>query len=196
MREIEQPRMSTMFSRGDYRSPTEKVEPHTPKILHPYQADSTNNRLSLAKWLVSPENPLVARVIANRMWGEVFGTGLVSTPEDFGLKGEAPSHPELLDWLAVDFVENGWSQKKLLRLMLTSRTYRQSSKMTAEQLERDPNNVSLARGPRFRLPAELIRDNALAISGLISLKQFGPPIRPPQPDGLWKKVGGKTTTIK
>ncbi len=191
MREIEQPRMSTMFSRGDYRNPTEKVEPHTPKILHPYQADSTNNRLSLAKWLVSPENPLVARVIANRMWGEVFGTGLVSTPEDFGLKGEAPSHPELLDWLAADFVENGWSQKKLLRLMLTSRTYRQSSKMTAEQLERDPNNVSLARGPRFRLPAELIRDNALAISGLISLKQFGPPIRPPQPDGLWKKVGGQ-----
>jgi Protein of unknown function (DUF1553) len=191
MREIEQPRMSTMFARGDYRNPTDKVEPHTPKNLHPYHEDGVNNRLSLAKWLVAPENPLVARVNANRMWGEVFGTGLVSTPEDFGLKGEAPSHPELLDWLAADFVENGWSQKKLLRLILTSQTYRQSSRMTAEQIERDPNNVLLARFSRFRLPAESIRDNALAIAGLISLKQFGPPIRPPQPDGLWKKVGGQ-----
>ncbi len=191
MREIDQPRMSTMFARGDYRNPSDKVDPHAPKILHPYHTDGANNRLSLAKWLVSPENPLVARVIANRMWGEIFGIGLVSTPEDFGLKGEAPSHPELLDWLAADFVENGWSQKKLLQRILTSQTYRQSSRMTAEQLERDPNNVLLARGPRFRLPAESIRDNALAVAGLLSLKQFGPPIRPPQPDGLWKKVGGQ-----
>jgi hypothetical protein len=190
-REIATPRMSTMFARGDYRSPTEAIEPNTPAVLHAYKIDGPKNRLGLAKWLVSPENPLVGRVIVNRIWGEIFGVGLVSTPEDFGLKGEAPLHPELLDWLAVDLVEQGWSQKKLLKRIVTSRTYRQASAISSDALERDPNNTLLARGPRFRLPAESIRDNALSIAGLLSLKQFGPPIRPPQPDGLWKKVGGK-----
>jgi hypothetical protein len=191
MQELHKPRETTMFSRGDYRIPTDSVRPQTPAVLHPYQGDSTNNRLSLARWLVSQDNPLVARVYVNRLWAELFGVGLVSTPEDFGMKGEAPSHPELLDWLAVDFMENGWSQKALIKRILTSRTYRQSSRVTDRLLQVDPSNSLLARGSRFRLPAELIRDNALSIAGLLSLKQFGPPIRPPQPEGLWKKVGGK-----
>lgn len=191
MREVDEPRMSTMYARGDFRSPGDAVEPHTPAVLHPYTIEGPRNRLALAKWLVSPDNPLVRRVIVNRMWSEVFGAGLVTTPEDFGLKGEAPTHPDLLDWLAEEFKENGWSQKELLRTILTSHTYRQSSRMTRESLEQDPHNVLLARGPRFRLSAESIRDNALAICGSLSLKQFGPPIRPPQPDGLWKKVGGQ-----
>ncbi len=191
MREVDEPRMSTMFERGDFRSPGNAVEPHTPKVLHPYTIEGPRNRLALAKWLVSRDNPLVSRVIVNRMWLEVFGAGLVTTPEDFGLKGEAPTHPELLDWLAIEFMENGWSQKGLLRTILTSQTYRQSSRINADSLEQDPNNSMLARGPRFRLSAESIRDNALAICGSLSLKQFGPPIRPPQPDGLWKKVGGQ-----
>ncbi len=190
-REVNDMRASTMFSRGDFRSPGDAIKPGTPKVLHALPIDAPKNRLGLAKWLVAPENPLVGRVIVNRMWSEIFGIGLVSTPEDFGLKGELPSHPELLDWMATDFVEQGWSQKKLLKLIVTSRTYRQASRISAEQLENDPNNVLLARGPRFRLPAELIRDNALSIAGLLSLKQFGPPIRPPQPEGLWKKVGGQ-----
>ena len=160
-------------------------------MLHPFQEKGDRNRLALARWLVSKNNPLVGRVVVNRLWAEIFGVGLVATPEDFGLKGDTPSHPELLDWLAVDFMENGWSQKHLIRQILTSKTYRRSSRMSAEARERDPQNRLLARGPRFRLAAESIRDNALAISGKLSLKQFGPSIRPPQPDGLWKKVGGQ-----
>jgi mono/diheme cytochrome c family protein len=191
MRELTAPRESTMFMRGDFRAASEAVTPATPAVLHPLTDSESKNRLTLAQWLVSPENPLVGRVTVNRIWSEVFGIGLVSTPEDFGLKGELPSHPELLDWLAVDFVEQGWSQKKLLRTLLTSQTYRQSSKISPKARENDPSNRLLARGSRFRLPAEGIRDNALAIAGVLDLKQFGPPIRPPQPDGLWTKVGGE-----
>ena len=191
MREVREPRTSTMYARGDFRNPTQQIEPATPEVLHAYQEKGDRNRLALARWLVSRNNPLVGRVAVNRLWSEIFGVGLVSTPEDLGLKGETPSHPELLDWLAVDFMENGWSQKKLLRKILTSTTYRQASRLSAEARELDPQNRLLARGPRFRLTAEGIRDNALAISGKLSLKQFGPPIRPPQPDGLWKKVGGQ-----
>ena len=191
MREVKEPRTSTLFARGDFRTPTEIVEPSTPEVLHPFQEKGDRNRLALARWLVSKNNPLVGRVVVNRLWAEIFGVGLVATPEDFGLKGDTPSHPELLDWLAVDFMENGWSQKHLIRQILTSKTYRRSSRMSAEARERDPQNRLLARGPRFRLAAESIRDNALAISGKLSLKQFGPSIRPPQPDGLWKKVGGQ-----
>jgi mono/diheme cytochrome c family protein len=191
MSENAEPRMNAIFRRGDFRNPGDAVEPGTPAILQPFREEGPRNRLALARWLVSRENPLVARVIANRLWGEIFGEGIVSTPEDFGIKGEPPSHPELLDWLAVEFMDNGWSQKKLLRLIFTSSTYRQSSRATPESLERDPRNRLLARGPRFRLSAESVRDNALAVSGLLNLKQFGPPIRPPQPDGLWTKVGGQ-----
>jgi len=191
MTETAQPRPAAIFRRGDFRNPGDPVEPGTPAVLHPYREEGPRNRLALARWLVNRENPLVARVTVNRLWAELFGEGIVSTPEDFGIKGERPSHPELLDWLAVEFMEGGWSQKKLLRRIVTSATYRQSSRVTPEMLERDPRNHLLARGPRFRLSAEGVRDNALAIAGLLNLKQFGPPIRPPQPEGLWAKVGGQ-----
>ncbi len=190
MEEVSAPRLSTMFARGDFRSPTDVVEPATPAVLHSPLSNAPRNRLGLAQWLVSKQNPLVARVVVNRMWAEIFGNGLVTTPEDFGLKGDAPSHAELLDWLAVEFMERDWSQKAVLRQILTSQTYRQSSRISQPALALDPDNRLLARGARFRLPAESVRDNALAISGLLSLKQFGPPIRPPQPEGLWTKVGG------
>jgi hypothetical protein len=149
------------------------------------------NRLTLARWLVSPENPLTARVTVNRLWQEIFGHGIVTTAEDFGVKGERPTHPELLDWLAVGFMEDGWSIKKTLRRIVTSATYLQSSRVTPELLARDDRNLLYARGPRLRMDAEMIRDNALSIAGLLSTGKGGPPIRPPQPDGLWKKVGGQ-----
>jgi hypothetical protein len=190
MQERSEPRMSTMFNRGVYTDRGEAVKPATPAILHP-AAGEMQSRLDLARWLVSPENPLVARVTVNRWWAELFGRGLVGTAEDFGIKGESPTHPELLDWLAVELMENGWSMKRLLRTIVTSATYRQSSRLSREFLTRDDQNKLLARGPRFRLDAESIRDNALAISGLLSLRQGGPSIRPPQPDGLWDKVGGQ-----
>ncbi|MEQ1850702.1 MAG: PSD1 and planctomycete cytochrome C domain-containing protein [Chthoniobacteraceae bacterium] len=185
------PRMSTVFQRGEFRTPGEKVQPHTPAILHPLDAKTPPTRLDLARWLVSRENPVVSRVVVNRWWAELFGRGIVSTPEDFGIKGEPPTHPELLDWLAVEFMENGWSMKKTLKTIVTSRTYRQASRMTPELLARDDQNLLLARGPRHRLEAEMIRDNALAIAGLLSLRHGGEPIRPYQPDGLWVKVGGQ-----
>ena len=209
MRESE-PRMSTLFQRGEFRTPGDKVEPHTPAVLHPLRPTTaavpkltpnselrTQNseriltRLDLAQWLVSRENPLVARVVVNRWWAELFGHGLVITPEDFGVKGESPTHPELLDWLAVEFMDNGWSMKKLLTTIVTSATYRQSSRVTPELFTRDDQNLLYARGPRHRLDAETIRDNALAIAGLLNLQQGGAPIHPYQPDGLWVKVGGQ-----
>jgi hypothetical protein len=191
MNETKVVRVNAIFRRGDFRNPGDPVKPGTPAVLHPLREEGPRNRLALARWLVSRENPLVARVTVNRLWAEIFGEGIVSTPEDFGMKGERPSHPELLDWLAVEFMDGGWSQKKLLRLIVTSATYRQSSHATPELLERDPRNRLLAHGPRFRMSAEEVRDNALAISGLLNLKQFGPPIHPPQPAGLWAKVGGQ-----
>ena len=191
MQEVPQPRASAIFQRGDFRSPGAAIEPSVPSALHPLRDDGPRNRLALARWLVSRDNPLTARVVVNRLWMEIFGEGLVSTPEDFGTKGERPTHPELLDWLAVEFMDGGWSQKKLLRQIITSAAYRQTSRATPAAIERDPRNLLLARGPAFRLSAESIRDNALAISGLLNPKQFGPPIQPPQPDGLWEKVGGQ-----
>jgi hypothetical protein len=148
------------------------------------------NRITLARWLTSRDNPLVARVTVNRWWAELFGRGLVSTVEDFGIKGEPPTHAELLDWLAVEFMDSGWSMKHVLRTIVLSAAYQQSSKVTPELLARDDQNLLYARGPRFRLDAEAIRDNALSAAGLLSLKQFGAPVRPFQPDGLWTKVGG------
>lgn len=189
MVELTEPRMSAVFARGDYQQPGETVQPGTPAILHP-MPPGDSNRLALAKWLVSPENPLVARVTVNRWWAELFGQGLVTTAEDFGLKGEPPTHPKLLDWLAVEFVENGWSMKQLLKTIVLSATYQQSSSTSDELHELDDRNQLLARGPRLRMDAEMIRDNALAIGGLLDLKQFGPPIYPFQPDGIWKKIGG------
>jgi hypothetical protein len=189
MQELPRPRMTFVFGRGDFRAPGTAVSAGTPAALHRAVAGPAN-RLTLARWLVDRDNPLAARVHVNRLWAELFGHGIVSTVEDFGVKGEPPTHPELLDWLAVDFMDGGWSVKKLLRTMVTSATYRQSSRLTPELRPRDAPNKLYARGPRFRMDAEMIRDNALSIAGLISLKQGGPPIRPYQPEGVWAKVGG------
>ena len=189
MVELDQPRMSTVFERGDYQKPGEPVSPGAPSVLHS-MPDGPPNRLTLARWLVAAENPLVARVTVNRWWAELFGKGLVTTPEDFGIKGDAPSHPQLLDWLASEFVASGWSMKHVLKTIVLSATYQQSSTISSQLLEFDDQNTWLARGPRFRMDAEMIRDNALSIAGLLDLKQFGPPIRPYQPAGVWKKVGG------
>ncbi|MBL9190478.1 MAG: PSD1 domain-containing protein [Opitutaceae bacterium] len=189
MRELREPRPTHVLNRGNFLDPGERVTPGTPEILPGALAGGT--RLDLARWLVSADNPLVARVTVNRWWQEFFGHGLVRTPEDFGIKGEAPTHPALLDWLAVDFIEGGWSMKRIHRLITLSATYRQSSRVTPALLERDDQNRLLARGPRFRLEAEAVRDNALAVAGLLNPKIGGPPVRPHQPAGLWdSKIGG------
>ncbi|MBI5774380.1 MAG: PSD1 domain-containing protein [Verrucomicrobia bacterium] len=177
----ENPRATFIHNRGEFLQPTEKVEPGTLSALNPLPADAPRNRLTFAKWLVSPENPLTARVTVNRQWHILFGRGLVRTTEDFGLMGEVPSHPELLDWLAVEFVKQGWSLKKLHKLIVTSATYQQSSRVTPELTAKDPNNILLARAPRVRVEAEMIRDATLRASGLLSPKIGGPSVFPPQP---------------
>lgn len=190
MQELPQPRKSTIFMRGNFREPGPEVQPGTPAVLHE-MPEGPPNRLTLARWLVSRDNPLTARVTVNRWWAELFGQGIVGTVEDFGVKGEPPTHPELLDWLAVEFMDNGWSMKKLLKQIVLSAAYRQSSRLTPELRARDDQNLLYARGPRFRLDAEMIRDNSLAVAGLLSRKQFGLPIRPYQPAGVWTKIGGE-----
>ena len=189
MVEMDKPRETHLMARGNYLDPKQKVAPGTPAALHPWKKEWPANRLGFAKWLVDPANPLVARVTVNRWWGQFFGSGIVSTEEDFGSQCEPPTHPELLDWLAVEFMENGWSMKKLHKTIVLSATYGQSSRVTPELLEKDPNNLWFARGPRLRMTAEMIRDNALRISGLLSEKMGGSPIYPPQPDGLWRQTG-------
>ena len=169
------PPVTRVFLRGNVRTPGEEVAPGTLSALHPLPKEAPPNRLGLAQWLVSRENPLTARVMVNRWWMELFGNGLVTTPEDFGLQGEFPSHAELLDWLAVEFMERGWSVKHILKQMVLSATYQQSSALTPEHLQRDPQNRFLARGPRHRLDAELLRDNALAIAGLLRHEVGGQP---------------------
>jgi mono/diheme cytochrome c family protein len=194
MRELSTPRETHLFIRGDFRSPGDKVESGIPAACglatDPSKPPAAMTRLDLARWLVGPDNPLAARVTVNRWWAELFGRGFVATPEDFGLRGEPPTHPELLDWLACELVDNGWSMKRLLRTIVMSETYRQSSRLTPDLLARDPDNKLLARGPRFRLDAEAVRDNILATAGLLSRTPYGPPVKPPQPTGLWTKVGG------
>jgi hypothetical protein len=189
MKELPQSRTTSVFVRGDYRQLGDGVRPGTPAVLH-RTPEGPANRLTLARWLVDRDNPLTARVQVNRLWAELFGRGIVSTVEDFGIRGERPTHPELLDWLAVQLMEDDWSLKKVLRSVVTSATYRQSSRLTPELLTRDDQNRLCSRGPRFRMDAEMIRDNALAVAGLLSRKQGGAPIRPYQPEGLWTKVGG------
>ncbi|MCX7602770.1 MAG: DUF1553 domain-containing protein, partial [Bryobacteraceae bacterium] len=174
--------------RGMYDQPRERLEPGTPAVLPPMPAALPRNRLGLAQWLVSEDNPLTARVTVNRFWQEVFGTGIVKTAEDFGSQGEPPVHQELLDWLAVEFRESGWDVKHLFRLMVTSAAYRQAALATPEKLEKDPDNRHLSRGPRFRLDAEAVRDTALAASGLLVRRIGGPSVRPYQPDGIWEAV--------
>jgi hypothetical protein len=156
-----------------------------PAFLGPLPEDGPRNRLGLARWLVDARHPLTARVRVNQIWQMIFGRGIVESAEDFGTQGVPPSHPELLDWLATEFVATGWDQKALVRLIVTSTTYRQSSDVTSELLERDPKNTLLARGPRFRVEAEMIRDITLTASGLLSRKMGGAPVMPPQPDGMW-----------
>jgi mono/diheme cytochrome c family protein len=177
-----------ILSRGAYDKRRDQVKAATPKALPAMPADLPRNRLSFARWLVSPEHPLTARVTVNRFWQEVFGTGLVRTAGDFGVMGELPSHPELLDWLAVEFRESGWDVKKFFKLMVTSAAYRQSALVTPLKLAKDPENRLLSRGPRFRLDGETIRDYALAASGLLVRKLGGPSVKPYQPPGVWEAV--------
>ncbi len=186
MEEQKEMRPTFILMRGAYDKPGEKVTAATPGVLPALAADLPRNRLGLAKWLVGPQNPLTARVIVNRFWQHFFGTGLVRTSEDFGSQGEQPSHPELFDWLAVTFQESGWDVKKLVKLIVTSETYQQSSRHSFDQT--DPSNQWLSRGPRHRLSAEVIRDQALAASGLLVEKIGGPSVKPYHPPGLYEQV--------
>ncbi|MBA4149399.1 MAG: DUF1553 domain-containing protein [Verrucomicrobia bacterium] len=188
MEELDKPRDAFILVRGAYDQPGERVFPAVPAILPQLEPDAPTNRLGLAQWLISPENPLTARVTVNRFWAAYFGNGLVKTIEDFGMQGDLPSHPGLLDWLATEFMRVGWDTKAMQKLLVMSATYRQASQVSEDLLERDPENILLARGSRMRLPAEMIRDQALSFSGLISEKMGGPSVKPYQPVGLWEEL--------
>lgn len=189
MKERAERRPAHILARGQYDLPGEVVQPGVPAILPPLPEGREADRLALAEWLTDPAHPLTARVTVNRFWAQFFGRGLVNTPEDFGLQGAYPSHPELLDWLAREFVDGGWDVQDLVRSMVTSSAYRQASRVDPRHLELDPQNIYLARGPRYRLDAECIRDNALAVSGLLVPTIGGAPVKPYQPTGIWKAVG-------
>lgn len=188
MQELAAPRETFVLLGGAFDKPGERVMPSTPAVLPRFPADAPRNRLGLARWIVNPANPLPARVAVNRLWQHFFGVGLVTTPEDFGRRGEPPSHPELLDWLAVEFVESGWDVKHMVRLVVGSATYLQASRARPELMAADPNNRLLARAPRVRLDAETIRDSALSVSGLFDNRLGGPNVFPYQPGGLWEEI--------
>jgi hypothetical protein len=188
MQERSEPAKAYLLNRGEYNQRRDEVTPSTPAFLPPYPDDLPRNRLGFAKWLLRPEHPLTARVTVNRLWQEVFGAGIVRTAGDFGVSGELPCDQELLDWLAVEFRESGWDVKKFFKLIVTSAAYRQSAAVTPEKLEKDPDNRLLSRGPRFRMDAEMVRDFALAASGLLSPKMGGPSVKPYQPPGVWEAV--------
>ncbi len=188
MKERAQPRETFILYRGAYDKPLDKVERGTPQALPKLVTDVPNTRLALAEWLVHPQHPLTARVVVNRMWQQFFGIGLVKTTEDFGSQGELPSHPELLDWLAREFIDSGWDVKHMHRLIVTSATYRQTSKVTAALVERDPANRLLARGPRYRWPSWMLRDQALAAADLLVENVGGPPVKGYQPTGIWEEA--------
>ena len=196
MAEKPEPPMAHILERGEYDKRTEPVTANTPAALPPFADNLPRNRLGLAKWLLAPEHPLTARVTVNRFWQEVFGTGLVKTAGDFGITGDLPSHPELLDWLAVDFREHGWDVQRLFRQMLTSAAYRQAALTTPEKLAADRDNRLVSRGPRFRMDAEMVRDQALAASGLLVQKLGGPSVRPYQPEGVWEAVAMPESNTK
>jgi hypothetical protein len=188
MNEKNQEAMAYVLFRGEYDHRRDPVKPQIPRFLPPLPTDAPNNRLGLAHWLLQPDHPLTARVTVNRFWQEVFGTGIVRTSGDFGVAGELPSHPELLDWLAIEYRESGWDVKEFFKLLVTSATYRQAAVTTPEKLEKDPQNRLLSRGPRFRMDGEMIRDYALAASGLLVRKLGGPSVKPYQPEGVWEAV--------
>jgi hypothetical protein len=188
--------MANILFRGQYDKKKDQVTAATPAVLHAMPAGAPTNRLGLAKWINSPENPLTARVTVNRFWQEIFGVGLVKSSEDFGSTGDAPVNQELLDWLAVDFQEHGWDVKRLFEMMVTSSTYRQSAGATPEKLEKDPQNRFLSRGPRFRMDAEMVRDYAIAASGLMKEKVGGPSVKPYQPGGIWEAVAMPESNTK
>ena len=188
-KEKAQPKASFMLNRGEYDQKGDQVSRALPAFLPPLPKGASNDRLGLAQWLLDEQHPLFARVTVNRFWQQLFGTGLVKTAEDFGMQGDPPSHPELLDWLAIQYRASGWDTKELMKLMLSSATYRQAANFTPEKLRSDPENRLLAHGPRFRLDAETLRDQALAVSGLLVERIGGPGVKPPQPAGLWKSVG-------
>jgi len=190
MAERAERRDTFLLNRGAYDAPGEKVEPAVPAVFSNWKPEWPRNRLGLARWLVDRRNPLTARVMVNRWWAELFGAGLVKTVEDFGSQGEWPLHPELLDWLAVEFMESGWNVKHIFKTMVMSAAYRQSSRVTPELLQKDPENRLLARGPRFRLAPEVVRDQALAVSGLLVERVGGPSVKPYQPPGLWQELHG------
>lgn len=176
-----QRRKTQLQHRGNFMDLGQEVSEGVPAVFHSLPSDLPRDRMALARWLIDRENPLTARVMVNRLWEQLFGIGIVATSEEFGSQGELPSHPELLDWLAVEFMDSGWNIQHMLKLLVMSAAYRQSSAVTDVAFQRDPDNRLLARGPRFRMSAEMIRDQALAVSGLLSAKQFGPPVNPPQP---------------
>jgi hypothetical protein len=185
MKELPQPRPTHVMKRGNHKNLGDEVSPSVPAKLHPLPSGAPANRLGLARWLVDPDNPLTGRVTMNRIWSRYFGRGLVETSEEFGTQGEPPTHPELLDWLATELIDQRWSLKAVHKRIVMSATYRQSARVTPESYKRDPFNRLYARGPRFRLDAEMVRDNALAISGLLDRKLGGPSVFPYQPDGIW-----------
>lgn len=194
MEERKEPRPTFILDRGAYDAPTKRVYPTTPVSVMEFPKDLPRNRMGLAQWLIDKDNPLTARVAVNRYWQLLFGRGLVKSSDDFGNQGDLPSHPELLDWLAIRFQESGWDVKALLRLLVTSATYQQSSIATPEKKEKDYDNVWLARGPSYRMPAEMIRDNALAAAGLLKDSIGGPSVKPYQPEGLWKQLATRNAT--
>ena len=198
MAEQPEPRATFILTRGAYDQRAEQVDAALPVTIFDPTTHETDSlaqsaasrltRLDLARWLTHPDHPLTSRVAVNRLWEMVFGMGLVETTEDFGAQGALPSHPELLDWLAAEFVRTGWDQQALLKQIVLSAAYRQSSRVTHELLEKDPRNQLLSRGPRYRLSAESVRDNALFVSGLLAAKVGGPSVKPYQPEGLWEDV--------
>jgi hypothetical protein len=194
MQEMPTPRDAHVLIRGEYDKRGEKVSRAVPAALNPYSKGASNDRLGLARWLADPANPLTARVAVNRMWQIHFGTGLVKTGEDFGTQGQYPSHPELLDWLATEFIHSGWDMKRMHKIIVMSSAYRQSSSIPQSAFHKphleDPDNRLIWRGPRYRLSAEMVRDQALFASGLLVEKLGGPSVKPYQPPGLWKELSG------
>ena len=189
MQEMSSPRDTHLLVRGAYNAPGDKVEAGVPEeLLGAWPVDAPRNRLGLAKWLTKPDHPLTARVVVNRFWQQLFGTGIVKTSDNFGLQGEWPSHPDLLDWLAREFVESGWNVKALMKEIVLSATYRQDSAASKDLFARDPENRLLGRGPRFRLPAETLRDQALFVAGLLKNRVGGPSVYPYQPQDLYKGI--------